>query len=195
MRSVGFAKILGFYAALTAVAGIALWRMGRLPEAVWPESGWAGIALAVGAGLAAGIAGVVASRLIARRFAWGAHLEAELRALVGPLGAREALALLSAAGEEALFRGVLQQVLGLWIAAALFGILHLGPSARLLPWGAMAFVAGLIFGALFLGLHSLVAPFVAHATVNYLNLRYLGASAPETELHLGPVGGEHVAGR
>jgi membrane protease YdiL (CAAX protease family) len=83
------------------------------------------------------------------------------------------IALASALAEEALFRGLLQPSLGLWLTAAIFGILHIGPTPRFLPWTVMAFGAGLLFGGLFDWSGNIVAPFLAHFTVNYLNLRYL----------------------
>ena len=196
MRAIGLAKILGFYAALFVVALLALWRMGRLSSLAPAVDDWQGMGLAVGAGIGVGLVLVVLSRAFARYFGWAARLEGELRAVVGPLRRGEALgvALLSGLGEEALFRGVLQPTLGIVLTASLFGVLHIGPNVRFLPWSLMAFVAGVVFGGLAAGTGSLLGPILAHATVNFLNLRYLSAVELKGELHLEPVGGEHVVG-
>ncbi|MEE8408935.1 MAG: CPBP family intramembrane glutamic endopeptidase, partial [Myxococcota bacterium] len=94
----------------------------------------------------------------------------------------------------ALFRGTLQPTLGLWLAAAVFAVLHIGPNVRFLPWTIMALGAGLAFGGLFSWTGNLVAPVLAHITVNYLNLRFLAPADDPAELHIDPIGGEHVAG-
>jgi membrane protease YdiL (CAAX protease family) len=44
---------------------------------------------------------------------------------------------------------------------------------RFLPWTVSSFVAGAVFGQLFLWAGDLGGPVVAHFTVNALNLRYL----------------------
>jgi uncharacterized protein len=197
MRAIGLAKILSFYTALFVVSLLAMWRMDRLGRLAPAIDDWRATGLAVAAGLVTGLVLVVLSRVAARRFMWASRLEEELRSVVGPLRRREVLglALLSGLGEETLFRGVLQPTLGLALTAALFGVLHIGPNVRFLPWSLMAFVAGLAFGGLALWTGSLLAPILAHATINFLNLHYLGWVEPEREVHLEPVGGEHVAGR
>lgn len=194
MRAFGLRKVFGFYLVMAGAAVVAVWRNGELHT--WlPAMTVAGWGLAVGAGVGAGLAMVAISRVATRSFGWAERLSEEFRSLLGPMTGREILviATLSGIGEEALFRGTLQPMLGLWIASAVFGVLHIGPSARFLPWTVMAFGAGLGFGGLFVWTGSLVAPILAHFTVNYLNLRYL-APADDTELHIDPIGGEHVAG-
>ncbi len=79
------------------------------------------------------------------------------------------LALCSAVSEEAFFRGVLQQEIGIVAASTLFGLLHpLGLAYTL--WAA---TAGAGLGILFVTTGSLVAPVAAHATYNLLALDYL----------------------
>ena len=193
MRALGMRRIIAFYLAMSAVAFAALGGRGDL-EALIP---WtiqdAGIALLFGVSVGFGV--VALSRVAANSFPWAAALTEEFRALVGDLNHREVLiaAALSSVGEEVLFRGVLQPALGLWIAAAIFGILHIGPNRRFIPWTIMAFAAGLIFGGMFMWSGSLLAPILAHFTVNYLNLRYL-AQGNAPAIQLGPAGSERVSG-
>src|SRR5690606_22951868 len=80
-------------------------------------------------GLALGILVVSLSRLAVRRFPWARSLHNDFRDLLGPLSQREilVLALASAAGEELLFRGALQPIVGIWPQALIFALLHIGP--------------------------------------------------------------------
>lgn len=175
MRAFGMSRVLGFYAVMTVIALVIQWSRGDVATQ-WALTGslvsWA---TSLGAGLGLGLALVVASRFAVAQFAWGRTLADELRSILGELGRGDALAIacLSAIGEETLFRGVLQPAVGLVVASAIFGLLHVGPTRRFLPWTLMAVGAGLCFGLLFERSGSLVAPVVAHATVNYLNIRYL----------------------
>ena len=83
------------------------------------------------------------------------------------------LAVASAIGEEIFFRGALMPAIGLWASSAIFALLHIGPKVRFLPWTLSSFVAGVVFGQLFLWTGDLSGPVVAHFSVNALNLRYL----------------------
>ena len=83
------------------------------------------------------------------------------------------LAMASGIGEEALFRGALQPVAGLLLASLLFGLVHFAPRRGLWPWSLFALAGGLGLGALFDATGNLVAPVVAHATLNAVNLRKL----------------------
>jgi membrane protease YdiL (CAAX protease family) len=196
MRGIGLPKVFGFYAIMAGVAVVAMWRRGDL-DTFGPGLEWLAWGKALGGGLGAGLLMVAASRAATGRFEWAAQLAEEFRGLIGRLKAREALAvaLMSGIAEEALFRGVLQSALGLWLAAAIFGVLHIGPNKRFLPWTGMAFVAGLVFGGLFAWTGNLLAPILAHVTVNYLNLRFLAPADDGYEVHLKPMGGEHMAGQ
>jgi uncharacterized protein len=184
MRAFGLAKVAAFYGAMFAVAAAVL--RGSLPGVCLPPSPLAFLQ-AIALGLAVGLALVATTRLAAARSAWGARLAEELRVAIGELSLREAwmVALLSGIGEEALFRGALQPMLGLWLGSLLFALLHIGPSRGHFAWTVMAFGAGLAFGGLLLATGTLVAPMLAHITVNFLNLRHLAVADRSNEVNVG----------
>jgi membrane protease YdiL (CAAX protease family) len=100
------------------------------------------------------------------------------RALAAVLGRRTplecaALALASGIGEEVFFRGAMQPALGLVGTSVLFALAHFAPKRELLPWTGFSLAAGLVLGALFEATGNLVAPVVAHAFVNAVNLHLL----------------------
>ena len=72
--------------------------------------------------------------------------------------------------------GALLPAAGLWASSAIFALLHVGPKLRFLPWTLSSWVAGMVFGQLFLWTGDLGGPVVAHFTVNALNLRYLSST-------------------
>jgi membrane protease YdiL (CAAX protease family) len=169
------ALVLVLYLAL-ASAGIA-WSTSRGDASVWRSGGREDpqVLLGILAGLLIGLGFVFASRFATHRFEWGRALHRDLRALLGPLHGTEifVLAMASAIGEEVFFRGALLPAVGLWGSSAIFALLHIGPKARFLPWTLSSFVAGAVFGQLFLWAGDLSGPVVAHFTINALNLRYL----------------------
>jgi membrane protease YdiL (CAAX protease family) len=126
-------------------------------------------------GLAVGLSVVFLSRLAVHRFEWARRLHSDFRSILGPLTGREilVLALASAVGEELLFRGALQPMVGVWMQALVFALLHIGPGLRFLPWTASAFVVGLLFGWLFQFTGDLGGPIVAHFAINYMNLHFI----------------------
>ncbi len=83
------------------------------------------------------------------------------------------LAALSGVAEETLFRGMLQPRVGLVAASLLFGLAHFVPRRELLPWTLMSIAAGFLLGWLFDTTGNLVAPVVAHAGINAVNLRFV----------------------
>jgi membrane protease YdiL (CAAX protease family) len=167
--------VLVLYLAL-ASAGVA-WSSLRGDPSVWRLAGKPNPQVVPGivAGLFIGLGFVFASRYATHRFEWGRALHRDLRNLLGPLTGSEILVLAaaSAVGEEVFFRGALVPAAGLWLSSAIFALLHVGPKLRFLPWTFSSFVAGMMFGQLFLWTGDLGGPVVAHFTVNALNLRYL----------------------
>jgi membrane protease YdiL (CAAX protease family) len=133
------------------------------------------VAQDVGSGLAAAALLVVVSRVFTRRTGAGRGLARSLAEALGPLSARAiaVLALTSGVAEELFFRGALQPSVGLITASVLFGLAHLVPTGPLALWSVFALAAGLLFGVLFEATGNLVAPVVAHVTVNAVNLHWL----------------------
>jgi uncharacterized protein len=80
------------------------------------------------------------------------------------------VAIFSGVGEEAFFRGALQQEFGLVIASLLFGVAHIGPDRRYLVWTAWAVLAGFAFGLLYEVSGGLLAPILAHSGHNAATL-------------------------
>jgi uncharacterized protein len=80
------------------------------------------------------------------------------------------VAIFSGVGEEAFFRGALQQEFGLVIASVLFGLAHIGPDRRYLVWTAWAVLAGFVFGLLYEISGGLLAPILAHSGHNAATL-------------------------
>lgn len=140
----------------------------------------------VGAGF--GLLMVLGSRLLTARSDFGKRLHMEFHEVLVGLRTRDAfwLALFSAVGEEALFRGVLQPALGLLLTSAVFGLVHVPLRRGLWPWPLLAFSMGLAFGALFEICGDLGGPVIAHFLINFLNLRHIsrvsypGFGAPGT---------------
>jgi membrane protease YdiL (CAAX protease family) len=80
------------------------------------------------------------------------------------------LAVLSAVGEELLFRGAIQPELGLIGTALLFGLLHLGPQGLVSIWTLWAILTGLLFGFMFQQTQSLLPVIISHILVNAVSM-------------------------
>ena len=80
------------------------------------------------------------------------------------------VAIFSGVGEEAFFRGALQQEFGLVVASLVFGLAHIGPDRRYLLWTLWAILAGFVFGAVYDLSGGLLAPVIAHAGHNAATL-------------------------
>lgn len=134
-----------------------------------------GLVVDVALGLGFGLLTVVLSRLASTRFAWAQRLDREFHELLRPLGPRDVpgIACMSAVAEELFFRGFLQPALGLFGTSVLFGLAHLPHQRYWIPWTLSAVVMGLAFGWMFEARGSLLAPVLAHFTINYFNLHHL----------------------
>jgi CAAX protease family protein len=176
-RLVRFALL--FYACLAGAAWI--WREaveGVSPFFARPDASVAWVRdFALGAATAA--LGVALSAVAVRSTEVGRSLARALSEALGPLsiGQCVVLALASGVGEEAFFRGALQPRVGLLLASALFAAVHFVPRRDLLAWSAFSAVAGLVLGTLFDVTGNLVAPVVAHAGLNAVNLSRLTREA------------------
>ena len=133
----------------------------------WPRD------LAVGA-LSAGVV-ILISQQVTERTRFGERSARALGTVLGPLGWSHCLVLAAVSGvaEEAFFRGAVQPRFGLVAASLLFGLAHFAPRRDLLPWTVFSIAAGFLLGALFEATGNLVAPIVAHAGINAVNLRFL----------------------
>ena len=172
---------LAFYALvlLAAFAGAAL--AGRPLAWLAPGSGGSpGSALrSLAAGVLAAAIVVALSQQLTQRTRLGERLARALAAALGPLTLAECwlLALVSGVAEEAFFRGALQPQVGLVAACLLFGAAHFVPRRELLPWTGFAVAAGFLLGWLYDATGGLLAPVVAHAGINGVNLRRLSRGA------------------
>jgi hypothetical protein len=179
---------MGIIAAVIAV----IWRAGSpflYPEPWLAFTPLGSHAYSAALGVTFGALIVFLTRACVGRFHWARRLHRELRPLARGISATGivTLAILSALGEELLFRGLLQPWLGLVPQALLFGLLHQvsGPSRWV--WVGWASLVGLAFGAMFELTGSLIGPIAAHAVVNALNLSYLKSHDPEPRRR--PLGG------
>lgn len=169
---------LVFYGALLAAA--VLWREVLRGEPLVyadAEAAAAGLdPLRDGAlGAAAGLAVVGLSWVLTRTTGWGERLARALAGLLGRPGPGGIAVLAAASGiaEEAFFRGALQPRVGLVAASFAFGLVHFVPRREFLPWTGFSVAAGFLLGGLFEATGNLVAPIVAHALVNGVNLSLL----------------------
>ena len=126
-------------------------------------------------GVASGLV-VVGLSLALRKVGPLNRLQKEFGAVLGEQSTATiaALAVTSAVGEELLFRGALQPLVGFWPTAILFGLLHGGGAPRLFAWTIFAFLSGLLLGGLAEWTGSLLAPILCHLTINFWNLQNLG---------------------
>jgi membrane protease YdiL (CAAX protease family) len=101
----------------------------------------------------------------------------------------------SGVGEEALFRGALQPVLGIVVTSILFGALHVGPDRRYLVWTLWAVGAGFLFGFLYEWTGGLLAPMTAHVLHNAATLLLWKRSRRKRPGVLGEISGVDAAAR
>lgn len=155
----------------------------------WVGGGWAAARRglvgpnpfeALALGVVVGGVIVLVSEMLARYWSTARALEAEFRAILGPLAVIDCvlLATLSALGEEIFFRGGLQGWLltvvspawSLTLTALLFGLMHFPMKPVFYWWTVFAILMGFLFGWLARVEGGLVAPIVVHAVVNGGNL-------------------------
>jgi membrane protease YdiL (CAAX protease family) len=156
------------------------------PEPLMPPSVgelWS-ILLGAGAGLGIGLGVAFLTRVSVYRFGWAQALHLEFRGLLGPLSGLEifAYAGLAAVGEEIFFRGAMQPAIGIVPTALVFGMAHVAWGRKSIPWPLQAVVMGFVFGALHWATGNLVAPTVAHFTINYQNLHFINSYDPSVQL-------------
>ena len=136
---------------------------------------WLAGGLAVGAVLAG--ASQALSGFVPRLSRMADALAVQLGSLSPPVTL--AMALLSAVGEEWVFRGVLQPGLGWPTATLLFAVVHVPMERDLLAWPFLAGGVGLLLAWSFEVSGGLMAPIGLHFAVNALNLRWLARRSAE----------------
>jgi len=151
------------------------------PPGVLEMGDWRQLSIWLAVALGTGMAVVGFSRWSARNTTWGRAMRGEFRTILGPLDVRHTmwLAVLSALGEEILFRGVLQPRLGLWWVALIFGLMHFPYRRQMLPWTVFAGVLGVVLGWLTELSGSLWPAILLHFYINHYNLRDIAESSPE----------------
>jgi uncharacterized protein len=82
------------------------------------------------------------------------------------------ISIMAGLGEELLFRGVLQPLIGLPLASLIFGAVHVG-GRPFIGYGVWAACIGALFGWLMMVTGGLLAPIVAHAVYDMLALAYV----------------------
>ena len=157
------------------VIGLFFTERGILPGLA-PKGPWL---VSLAAGAAAGGLCVVVLWLLRRTPALR-RLEAWQRAVVAGWTTADsvAVAVLSGLAEEALLRALLQPIIGILGAAALFAALHFVPDRRLWAWPAFALACGLALGGLF-ELYGYPAAAAAHMVINLVALERLRRPAEE----------------
>ena len=163
-----------FYGGMFVLACLITWRWGEATDWFPPKSweAWIGDALL---GVFVGLGLVWLGRLGSRHTAWGRAMLASFVEVLGGLRRHEVLALafLSGIAEEALFRGALQPLIGVWWASLLFGLVHTGPARYFVAWTLFAFGFSLLIGAITLWRGGILVAVVAHITVNGINLAWI----------------------
>jgi uncharacterized protein len=89
------------------------------------------------------------------------------------------ISVLAGLGEELLFRGVLQPLIGLPLASLVFGAVHVG-GRGFVGYGVWAACIGALFGWLMVETGGLLAPIVAHAVYDALALAYVRYGPSDT---------------
>lgn len=139
--------------------------------------------VSAGVGVALGLLVVLITRVCVGRFSWAKRLHQDLRPVARGLSFPGvlALALFSSVGEELLFRGVGQPLIGVWLQALVFGVVHYVPGASRWVWASWAALIGLLLGLIFQSTGSLIGPILAHALINGMNLWFLKHHDPEPQ--------------
>lgn len=166
----GFQKALPLLCAIQlALLGLAIVGGYWLKHYWWQDlqiTPWLFAAAGFGLGLAA-----LSNRLflyLARRIAL---IDWFINAFMGPLVRNTPfptsllLSSLSGICEEALFRGLLLNIFGLWPSSVIFALAHTG-DRRLIPQALWAGLVGLILGLLYISTNNLAICMVIHVSCN-----------------------------
>lgn len=144
----------------------------------------ANVILGAAVGIAFGMCIAWLTRFTVYKFRWARALHIEFRGLLGPLRDSDILvyAVLTAVGEEMLFRGAMQPELGIVTTSVIFGLAHIAWGRKSIPWPMQAIAMGFAFGGLYWLTGNLTAPVLAHFTINYQNLHFINRYDPSLQL-------------
>lgn len=156
----------------------------------WPADPRDGLRLVMIGALGAGIL-LVLSYFFEDWFPSFRDLKAVMMRFLGPVSVPMALylAVITAFGEELLFRGAIQPFAGLILTSVLFGLLHMGQDGFLSAWSVWALIAGLLLGWMYEETSSLWPPIVAHFIVNAASILSLRRAYRNWESHVGQTEG------
>jgi membrane protease YdiL (CAAX protease family) len=156
------------YIAMLAIGGSIALYQGALPERIVGEAPVRDLLL----GLGTGIGLILLSWCMAIVVRPLREIIPELQAIFKELSPPRIVlfAVLVGCAEEILFRGVLQPAIGLVATSLAFGLIHIFPTLKLLPWTLFAIAAGFLLGWLYETTGGLLAPTLAHILVNGTNL-------------------------
>jgi len=189
-----WAVVLLAYAAVGLLAGWVasiVWGSAWVhPEPWFRVSSELKLLLSLSLGAVLGVGVVLLSDSLSRGVGWGRTLAEELAPIARSIPPKLSLplAMLSATGEELLFRAALIPALGVFGAALVFGLLHQMPGPARLAWALTATCMGLCFGLLYVAVGSIWGPILAHAIINSMNLRMLRKREAPTATRT-PLGG------
>ncbi|TNF23631.1 MAG: CPBP family intramembrane metalloprotease [Deltaproteobacteria bacterium] len=169
-----------FYAAMALIGAAIVSAQGLELVTVVFGDGTTGLrdaALGAGTGLA-----VVGLTWVTRNVPAMRRLSEELSPMVAGLDSAQIalMAVTSAIGEELMFRGGLQPLIGFWPTVIVFGLAHGGLNRRLALWVVFAALAGILLGWLTVYTGNLLAPVVCHLTVNFWNLHAMASESTPT---------------
>ncbi len=196
MERLSISFVTVFYIIVALVGFLGGHWLASIDVMVWHNQNQTSIVLDAGLGAGIGIAVVIASQILDRTTKWARLLSSEFTKMLGSLTVTQAFvfAFSSGVAEEIFFRGFLQQLLtvrvfsgeyavlfGLILSSLIFGGLHIGPDFRKFwPWMVMAIVLGGVFGGLYIYTGNLLAPILAHFTINFFNLLLI---SPDEEIY------------
>lgn len=179
-------RAVAMYGGMTLVAWLISELAFNRSPLLAPGAEGVDVLLKLGLGAGVGIAVVAIDALLERLLTVFREMSAAFARLLGKISGVEAIvyAVFSAVGEEIAFRGVLQSWLGIVPASVLFGLLHIAPDRRLWLWPLLAMAMGFAFGGLFEYTGDVLAPILAHFTINYFGFVRLSRERPGA----GPIG-------
>ena len=145
------------------------------------------VLLGIGIGFSLSALSITSSRL-ALNYEWFKTYSELIEKLMRPLFSKFSLpeiilvSIASGFCEEVFFRGVLQSVLGIYMASAIFGFCHFA-GWKYFFYVIWAGLAGLLFGYVLIATGSLWPAIIAHVVNNFVSIIYLryGYSREEEE--------------